>query len=159
MTPFFSTPDRIAALRAAAEHWQGTPFAPAAAVCGPRGGACCHRLVVAVLAEAGLPIYQEEIPDAPLNRATHHQGSLMADWLRAHPQRFEEIPLPTLAVMLPGDIGLLRLGIGAHHAALALDRREVLQTWQGIGAVIGPLDDPRMEKRLMALFRPLALTS
>jgi hypothetical protein len=153
--PFFSTPDRIAALRAAAERWQGTPFAPAAAVCGPRGGACCHRLVIAILAEAGFPFDQSEVPDAPLNRATHHKGSMMADWLQAHPDRFDEIPLPTPAVIQPGQIALLRLGIGAHHSMIALDRRECLQTWQGIGAHISSLDDPRIAKRLLALFTPL----
>jgi cell wall-associated NlpC family hydrolase len=156
MTPFFSTPDRIAALRAAAQRWQGTPFAPAAAVCGPRGGACCHRLVIAGLAEAGFPINQADVPDGVLNRATHHSGSQMADWLRDNPARFQEITPAALDGVQPGDLLLLRLGIGAHHAALALDRREVLQTWQGIGAHIAQLADRRTAKRLLAVFRPLS---
>ncbi|MFA5265800.1 MAG: hypothetical protein WC378_18425 [Opitutaceae bacterium] len=154
-TAFFSDPAHVAALRTAAERWQGTPFAPAAAVCGPRGGACCHRLVIAVLAEAGFPIAQNEVGDAPLNRASHHAGSMMADWLRAHPERFEEIPIPTIASLQPGDIALLRLGIGAHHSALVLDRGEVLQTWQSLGASITTAAERRTEKRLAAVFRPL----
>jgi cell wall-associated NlpC family hydrolase len=156
MTSYFSTPERISALRTAAERWQGTPFAPAAAVCGPRGGACCHRLVVAVLAEAGFPLAQGEVPDGVLNRATHHVGSIMADWLRAHPDRFAEITPAGLDTVQPGDLLLLRLGVGAHHVALALDRGEVIQTWQGIGAHIAQLSDRRTAKRLMAVFRPLS---
>ncbi len=157
--PFFNTPERIAALRTAAERWQGTPFVPASAICGPRGGACCHRLAVAPLIETGFPITQEELPDGVLNRASHYAGSQMADWLRANPDRFEEIPIPTLACIQPGDIILLRLGIGAHHAALALDRGEVLQTWQGMAAAITVCAERRIEKRLHALFRPLEVHS
>ena len=155
--PFYNTPERIAALRTAAERWKDTPFAPAAAVCGPRGGACCHRLVIAPLVETDFPITQAEIPDGVLNRASHYAGSQMADWLRAHPDRFEEILLPTLACVQPGDILIIRLGIGAHHAALALDRGEVLQTWQGLGASITTMADRRIEKRLFAVFRPLEM--
>lgn len=168
MTPFFSTPDRIAALRAAAERWQGTPFAPGGrAACGPRGGASCHRLVIAVVSEAGVPWSQEEVPDAPLNRAAHHHGSLMADWLRAHRDRFAEITLsdsqpsalgsqPSLADLVqPGDVLLIRHGIGVHHAAAALDRGEIIQTLQGIGAHIVQPVERKQRQRLWAVFRPI----
>lgn len=159
MTPFFTTPERIAALRLAAERWTRTPFAPAGAVWGPRGGACCHRLAIAVEGEAGVPFSQAEVPDAPLNRAAHHPGSLMADWLRAHGARFAEITASTpeqlSELVQPGDILLIRHGVGVHHAAVALDRGEVLQTLQGIGAHIAQPVDRRMRQRLWAVFRPL----
>lgn len=162
MKPFFSAPERIAALRTAAERWNLTPFAPGGKTHGPRGGACCHRLVIAVESEAGLPWSQDEVPDGVLNRAAHHAGSVMADWLRAHPDRFAEILAPadlSLADLVqPGDVLLIRHGVGVHHAAAALDRGEIIQTLQGIGAhIIRPVER-RQRQRLWALFRPLEVS-
>jgi cell wall-associated NlpC family hydrolase len=150
MSPFFEQAD--VDLDAIAARWVGTPFAPAGAICGPRGGASCHRLVVAVLAEAGVPISQEEIPDAVLNRATHFPGSLMAEWLRAKPDRFDEMDS---AQIRAGDILLFKFGVGAHHAGLALSGQRLLQTWQHAGAHITRYDAPPLHKRLYAVFRPL----
>ncbi len=159
MTPFFSTPERVAALRTVAERWVKTPFAPGGtAVCGRRGGASCHRLVIAIEAEAGVPWGQEEVADAPLNRAAHHHGSLMAEWLRSHGDRFAEISAAAgeLAdVVQPGDVLLIRHGIGIHHAAAALDRGEIIQTLQGIGAHIVQPVERKQRQRLWAVFRPL----
>jgi len=154
MTPFFSS-SNVPGLRQAALSWCGTPFAPGGSTKGPRGGACCHRLVAAAIAEADFPVTQEEMPDGNINRATHHPGSVMADWLRANPERFLELPQSSFEFS-PGDILIIRLGIGAHHAALVLDNGEVLQTWQRIGAHISPLDQ-RLLKRIHAAFRPIKM--
>lgn len=153
MTPFYTEKNQ-ADLEVAALYWEGTPFAPAAAVRGERGGVCCHRLVIGVLADAGFPVTQDEIPDGPLGRATHHKGSMMADWLREHGDRWKEYP-PKEPVR-PGDILLIRIGVGAHHAAIVLPDGKVCQSWQGIGAHVSPITANKLHTRIAHIFRPLA---
>ena len=154
MKPLFDE-SNWAALEAIAQRWVGTPFAPGGAVCGPRGGASCGRMVVAILSESGLPITQQEFPDTPLNRATHYPGSVMSDLLRALPERFFE---STAKDIQPGDILIIKLGIGAHHAGIALPGQRVIHSWQKEGAHINRWDEPRLTKRIYSVFRPLITT-
>ena len=154
MTPFF-TQDNIDRLEEFAIAWTGTPFAPGGAVCGPRGGASCVRLVAAGIISCGFPLDQDEIPDAPLNRASHHVGSMMEDWLRVNPERFEEVPASEIC---PGDLLLIKLGIGVHHIGLALAGDRMMHTWQHMGAHVIHHTDPQMKKRIHSVFRPLKPT-
>jgi cell wall-associated NlpC family hydrolase len=147
MSPFF-TSDRWPALESAAIAWVGTPFAPRAGI--RSAGACCHRLCVGVLHDAGFAITQDEVPDSifALNRATHHAGSVIADWLDTQPSRFS----PSSDVQ-PGDVLLLRLGVGAHHAAIALPGDRIIHTWQHTGAVIVCIT-PKLTARIAHIYRP-----
>jgi cell wall-associated NlpC family hydrolase len=155
-TPFFNSPERLAALRAAADSWDGTPWAAGSGVKGARGGVCCHRLVTGILVDAGFPITQEEVPGGTLNRATHFPGSVMADWLRAHPDRFEEFPAnPT--TLQAGDLLTIRLGLGSHHIAIMADHLYVAHSWQGVGAHIGRIVEPKLLSRITHIFRPIEI--
>ncbi len=159
MTPFFNTPERQEALLAGARKWEGTPFAPASAVCGPRGGACCHRACAAVWIEGGLPITQDELPDAPLNRANNHLGSMIGDWLAANPERFQAVS-PGWESLQPGDLIIVVNGIGGHHVAVVLPGGLMVQSFQKIGVHITRVDHEaratRLRKGLVyAVYRPL----
>jgi len=154
-TPFFSTPERLAALRAAADAWDGTPWAAGSCVKGERGGVCCHRLVMAVIAEAGFPITQTEIPNGTLNRATHFAGSVIADGLRNMPDRFEEIAPAEWSALRAGDLFTIRLGLGSHHIAVMADHETVCHSWQGVGAHLERIADPKLQKRVTHIFRPI----
>ena len=151
--PFFSSPERKAALLAAAKEWEGTPFAPASAIKGERGGVCCHRLVIGVLIDAGFPITQDECPGGTMNRATHHEGSVMADWIRLHPGRFADMPEGT--PRQAGDILTIRLGIGSNHLAIMADDEQIIHSWQGVGAHMSRVVEPKFLKRITNHFRPL----
>lgn len=151
MNPFFDSSSHDELLRAAGA-WLGTPFAPAGAVPGPRGGANCGQCAVGVLIMTGFPISQSELPAYPLNRATHHPGSIMVDWLRQHPDRFAEVASDQIQ---PGDILVLKLGVGAHHVALAMPDGQLFQSWQGVGAHFTTYRDPMIAKRIFAVYRPL----
>ncbi len=151
MKPFFDSTNQ-SVLDAAATAWKGTPFATAGAVRGPRGGACCHRAVAGVLIDAGFPLTQEELPDWPLNRGTHHAQSVMLAWLREHRALFEEISIEAIA---PGDIVALLLGKSVHHMGLALPEDRFFQSWEGQGAHITRITDRQISKRIEAAFRPI----
>ena len=75
------TPD-IAALIAACESWQGTPFCPNSQVKG--AGVCCHKFCGAAYMEAGwLPAF--DLPDgSPYGSATASESPFEA-WLDASP--------------------------------------------------------------------------
>ena len=153
---YFNTSERIAALQQAAASWDGTPFAPSSAVKGRDGGVCCHRLAIGVVADAGFPVTQVEIPDGVLNRATHHAGSIIADWLRLHPDRFQEIAEPSSDKVLPGDILLIKLGLGAHHAGVVIDAHRMIHSWQQQGAHIIRYDTGKFSERVAHIFRPIS---
>lgn len=154
-TPYFSTPERLTALRAAANAWDGTPWAANSCVQGERGGVCCHRLVAAVLEDAGFPITRAEIPGGTLNRATHFEGSVIADGLRNMPDRFQEITPAVWSALQAGDVFTIRLGLGAHHVAVMADAETVIHSWQGVGAHMERIVDPKLRKRVAHIFRPI----
>jgi len=164
--PFFSTPERIEALRVEAGRWPGTPFINYGAVAGGAGGASCHCLAAAMLAGAGWRL-GEALPRIPVNYASQTSDSVMLPWLRARPEKLQEIVPADLASILPGDLIVAKLDLCEHHLGTALpagvvhpDGRVlgdglVLHTLRRIGAHVIGIGDPFFTSNFVALFRPL----
>ena len=110
MMPYFTTPERIAALEEAASAWLGTPYVISGAVRG--SGASCHMLAAAVLRDAGYPMPLP--PERGVTRLREYTATMRA-WLDGHPECFAPIGLDALAA---GDILLCEIGIG--HIGLYL---------------------------------------
>lgn len=157
--PFFSTPERCAALAEAARGWLGTPFAHNGRVRGPLGGACCHGLVWGVLADAGWQL-PEAMPLGQAGHARHSSAEIVRPWLdaRCGPSgallRAEAVAVEWLR---PGDITTHRLGLCTHHVALVVPGGYQLETWSRRCAALRPLADPDATKRMTAAYRPLEL--
>jgi cell wall-associated NlpC family hydrolase len=155
MTPFFSTPERLAALSASAEKWPGTPFVHWGAVPGKDGGASCHCLAAAVLAGAGFSV-PEPMPRARVTRARQHTGGLMLPWLRARGTLFAEIAPIAISSVQPGDLLIANLGdLSEHHCGVALPGEQLIHTLRQKGAHLTALGDPQTARTLVGIFRPL----
>ena len=79
----------------------------------------------------------------------------MADWLREHPDRFQEITPAVWSTLQAGDVFTIRLGLGAHHVAVMADAETVVHSWQGVGAHMERIVDPKLRKRVAHIFRPI----
>jgi hypothetical protein len=160
-TPFFNTPERLAALDAAWPLWMGTPFAHlrrGVPVRGPRGGANCHALCWGVLTDAGwsMPI---DLPLVSSNHAKHHTEEIMLEWFRAHPQIFLEITPAEVALLQPGDLIPQKYGLVTHHLSLTVTRSLIIETFSGKQAGTRALADADATKRMQAIFRPLEIAA
>jgi|GEM_PF-1075179 hypothetical protein len=155
--PFFRTPERLAALEAAAQAWVGTPFAHNGCVRGPLGGACCHGLAWGVLADAGWA-FGEAMPLGKASHARHHREEIILPWLRARCGSgglLAEISPVEVAQLQPGDITTHRFGLCTHHVALVVPGGFLLETWSRRSAGLRTLADATATKRMTAIFRPL----
>ena len=147
MTPFFSTPERIARLREVVQEWIGTPYVQSGAIKG--NGASCHRLAGAVLAEAGFPL--PAVPDRGGLRMREYIDA-MDTWLAGHPESFQPVALHELQA---GDVIVCKLGIG--HIALFVggDGAEVLQVLRNAPAHCVSFNDPSVRQYARAAWRPV----
>lgn len=153
MTPFFSTPDRIAALRAAATEWLGTPFMPNAAVKGV--GVSCQKLVGAVYQQAGCIAADFEIPEGPMDWSHAHTDSLVTAFLTLQPNFAEVTPLQPS----PGDLLGFRIGGCINHCGVLLTSAghflHCLRDSQGVR--LSNVNDATYRQRLEKVWRPLEL--
>lgn len=146
MTPQEKSRD-IARLEAAAESWLGTPFVPNSATKGK--GACCHRLMGKIYAEAGW-VPDLDLPGGQATAPRWSNASPILDWLRGDGQRWvEEIPPAAIA---PGDMVLIRTGHIPHHLAMILSGDRMVHVTHGAGVEIRPLYD-RHRNLVFAAFR------
>lgn len=155
--PFFSTPERRAALTAAVARWEGTPFAHNGTVPGIDGGVSCHGLVWGVLASAGW-VLPEPLPIGRADHARHSREEIMLPWLRARPQLFQEITPAEVRSLQPGDVMTHRFLMCSHHLTLATADGRMLEVWGGKRAGCRALGDADTTKRLTGIFRPLEIT-
>jgi cell wall-associated NlpC family hydrolase len=154
MTPFFSTPERLAALAAEAARWPGTPFVHFGAIPGRSGGASCHCLAHAVLTGAGFVI-EDPLPRVRVTWARQHTGGLMLPWLRARGTLFEERPLEVGQIQ-PGDLLIANIGeLSEHHCAVAVPGQQILHTLRREGAHLTALGDPVVRAITVGIFRPV----
>lgn len=145
---WFRTPERVAALEAAAAAWLGTPYCQSGAIRG--SGASCHRLAGRVLADAGFPL-----PPVPERGATLKRDyqSAMTEWL-ATCGAFVPLALP-LDALAVGDVLVADLGVGHIGLCLGGVGPQVLQVLRGQPVHITTFADPRLQGRLRAAFRPI----
>ncbi|HZV37012.1 MAG TPA: hypothetical protein VFB72_20720, partial [Verrucomicrobiae bacterium] len=83
MTPWFNTPERIAALQATAKAWDGTPFMPNACLRGH--GVSCQKLAAGIYVDAGFFPAGTTVPDGPMDWSRAHKQSLIDKFLSTDP--------------------------------------------------------------------------
>jgi len=150
MTPYFATPERIEALKAAIEPLKGTPFAANGIATGPAGGIACQFLITAALRAAGF-----DTPPGPYGPANHWKfssRSLILEYLQTRPE-FQ--PLPMDADAIPGDVLGFTLGKCIHHAGLYLGNSTFFHVMPHAPACVATLRDPTWGTRLAAVWRPV----
>ncbi len=151
MTPFFSTPERIAAVDAAAAAWVGTPFAPNSSARGPHGGVCCHFLAAAVLCDAGFPI-DFSVPTGPMRWGAVQSSSIIEPHMDGLVDRF--FPVSWQEEPQPGDVLGFRINSCIHHLGVALTGRRMVHVLRNARTVILPIESPAFKTRLARIWRP-----
>lgn len=137
----------ITRLEDAADSWRGTPFVPNSATKG--AGACCHRLMGKIYAEAGW-VPDLELPAGPATAPRYSNTSPILEWLRGDGQKWvEEIPTESAA---PGDMILIRTGHIPHHLAMLLPGERMVHVTHGAGVEVRPVFD-RHRHLIFAAFR------
>jgi cell wall-associated NlpC family hydrolase len=140
----------VARLEPAARAWVGTPFRANSAAKGAGGGVCCHLLVVAIYAEAGLDL--RPVPDGPPLHARFNKKSIMEPWLDACPKVNRRA---AIAEAKAGDLLGFYIGEAIHHIAVMLPGDRIVHAIHGAGVVINPLKDPTWSERLAAVWEPI----
>ena len=149
MTPHFSQPDRLSALEAAAQAWQGTPWRAHSRVRGV--GASCHFAVAGVLQDAGFAT--STVPDGSPGWSRHQSLSLMEAWLDGLPDLYAPVEV---GQEQPGDILGFRVGQCIHHIGLRLDGGRFFQCIGTTGAAILPCVEKQYRERLARVWRPMS---
>src|SRR4051794_15816276 len=97
--PYFSTPERIAALVAEAKLWKGTPWCANSEARG--SGVSCHNLPRSIyIAVGALTIEFPKIVASP-NATRHTKQSVMEPFLDSRPE-FARIERGETGLLLPG---------------------------------------------------------
>lgn len=159
MTPFFQTPEQLAALYAEAQSWEGTPFFAHSCAKGPTGGVDCVNLVQEILATQGA-IERQTFPVYPMDWADHQAESIVLGTFANSPhfaERFTPLPFPGTDP-LPGDVLCFFLGRCVHHIGIMIDARHFIHAMQPTGAAIMPLDvafgSRRVIGKIVRIYRP-----
>jgi len=154
MNPYFDSPERIAALKAAALPWLGTPFVPNAAIRG--AGVSCQKLVGSILIETGALPAGFALPDEPMEWGQAHTDSLVEQFMAAHADRFALIDGPAFVVAQPGDVLGIRFGGCVHHCGLVLaEHGAFIHCIRGEGVILGEIRDAVFMRMVKRVWRPL----
>lgn len=99
------------------EKGLSNPFSPATQGRGVLDTRIMHRLLVDASRDGGVWWSPQA---GPFDPAATHQGKLMADYLRSHGYRVDELPRPstiTSALLQPYDVVVRAVGFGGYTAA------------------------------------------
>ena len=151
MQTWFNSPERIAALEAAAKSWVGTPFVANSRIKGPRGGVSCQMLAEQLYIESGLVI-TFAAPSAPMRWSETHRDSIIEQFLDEQHDIFQSLS-PDSCPLIPGDIVGFKIGGCIHHMGVALERGRFIHAMRGIGTQIYNLNDPTYAKRISRIWR------
>lgn len=143
MIPFFTTPERIERLQAAARSWLGTPFAPNSASKGH--GVSCQKLVQHIYHEAGWK--NVETPEVPMAHAMFSDRSYVLEFME-HCEDFATVSTPEV-----GDLVGMRIGRCVHHLGIVVRPDVIVHAWNRIGVTEQPL--ATLTGRIGAIWRPL----
>lgn len=171
MTPsFFSTPARLADLRAAAAQIEGTPFFANSEAPGPAGGIDCVRTLHFVYRTCGA-IGPIDIPRQAMDYGHHAERSRLIDAFDTWPElvaRFACVwrqtspdAVPDAGAFCPGDALCFTSGRVPHHGGVLLEGGEVLHALRNVGVHRMRLEAFTRGRRLLgllaAVYRPLPL--
>lgn len=145
--PYFSTPERLQRLQAAAAQWRGTPFG--ANSCSIGQGVSCQHLAAAILRAAGACDLKP--PDVPMAHAEFCATSLVEPWMDRQTV-FRSVPTKDLA---PGDVLGFRLRRVIHHVGVCIAPGAFVHAMQGLGVTVAALADPTWRNRLVRVWRPM----
>lgn len=120
MTPYYSTPERIARLDSQVRVWLGTPFRAGSAVPGPQGGVDCVGLTAAIHTGAGACMPQQ-IMRRPLDWHLHHEFSVIVDFFRQPEISRRLRRVESYVGYQHGDLMTVRVGLCEHHLGTFLD--------------------------------------
>lgn len=141
-------PSFPAALRSAAEAWEGTPFVR---LHSQRGvGADCTGLCHGVLVDAGAELPEMGAPTFGATADTNYAAAI-GDFL-ASSHAFKKVDDLAAPDIRPGDLLLYQITKGTQHLALALDAQTRIQAWPNRGAEIVAIDRPSL-RRLVGHWR------
>lgn len=157
MTPFFRTPERIAALQAEAAEWRNTPFLDGVGHRAKKGTACdCVSWIAAALQRVGA------IGAVPWPRryVSMHGGPEMLEILLSvltHTERLQSIwstsSSPSMRpFLLPGDLLCGTTGRARHHLALYIGDNRIVHCWGG-GVTEGNVHDTMLATHLHSIWR------
>jgi cell wall-associated NlpC family hydrolase len=156
---YYDTPEKIAALLAAATRWRGTPFRENSAVPGPRGGVCCHMLVAHLYIETGA-LDPFDIPRGSARRLLHNPADTMLAYIDTALAGRIAVPAPPEPA-LAGDMIVYRDGATAKHIAIVLPGLEpahgprLIHVLRHSGAAYSEFNDPTYAHNIVTTRRPL----
>ena len=140
--------DEIAALRAACESWQGTPFVPNSAVKG--AGACCHKFCGSAYIEAGwLPPFA--MPDGYPYGSEANSESPFEPWLDASPFFADRV-----GEMQPGDLILSKPHRVPWHLAIFLGDKTFAHVDMRQGVQVTNMFPAGWLARVVRIYEPLS---
>src|SRR4051812_49016251 len=79
MIGWFNTPERVAALKAEAWRWVGTPFFANSDTPGPNGGVSCQKLASAIYKAVGC--CEVETPEVQMSHARFSREGLLEPFM------------------------------------------------------------------------------
>jgi cell wall-associated NlpC family hydrolase len=159
---FFQNQEAVAALRAEAATWIGTPFRAHSKAKGRSGGVDCIRLCEAIVVKVGLT-EPFEFPKTPMDFSMHQERSIVLEFLRGEADDPQSATLARIfeqlgpeGPVMPGDLLAFKIGRAVHHLAIAIDDVQFIHCFRGIGTVYGNLSDSTYASRLHSIFRARA---
>lgn len=152
MTPYYNTPERIAALHAEALTWLGTPFRTNGRAKGK--AVDCHNLCYAIQRHTGAwPEF--EVPRGKSGIAGQLQVRRMSNFLETRP----ESVLVKDRQPLPGDIVTGNTVGGEYHMGLYLGtvngQPHTVIMASPRGVTLSTLADPTLRHKIVAVWRPI----
>lgn len=152
--PFFSTPERIDALLAAAKRCEGTPFA--AKQMAPGKGIDCVRVPAWCFLQTGF-FKKFTPPNYAMDSGAHSHKSHLIEWFEnwtEENRKFVRVETPQA-----GDCLCLQnpKTLSAHHCALVIDenRFEHAIYWGQRRVIISGFKESFYLHRIRAVFRPM----
>jgi cell wall-associated NlpC family hydrolase len=166
---FFDDPDRVIALHDEALSWIGTPFREYSKAKGKAGGVDCVNLCECMLTAVGVGGAKRfSFPATPMDYSMHCDRSVILEFLRGQAKDRQSKRLAKIFVeldpvidlefepIMPGDLLAFKIGRAVHHLGVALDYRNFIHTFRGIGTLTSDITDSTFEKRLHTVFRARA---
>ena len=147
---WFNTPERLEALRAIATSWIGTPLRSNSQTKGYGGGVSCTNLCAAIFVETGC-LAAFDLPEGPMNWASHNTESMVIPWMDAHP-RFAGVS--NNEPILPGDALGFKFGACVHHMGVCDAPGTFIHVLKRTGVMYSLLGDATYSKRLVKIWRP-----
>jgi cell wall-associated NlpC family hydrolase len=160
VSPFFRTPERIAALIQEAAEWEGTPFFDGIGRRAKKGTAAdCVSWIAAALQRVGA-IGAVPWPDRYVSCTGGPQMLMQLIDTLNHTERLrcvwvgDALDPKSFTDFMPGDVLAGTRGRSGHHLALYLGDNRIAHSWNG-AICEGNVRDTALMKHLHSVWRPM----